>query len=80
MEAHSLNDDPREILSVLETSELGKPMLLNIKTNRIFWHAGAGIDDPNIFDRHKKYIDYFGNTYSKDAEEIVRETWKKHLR
>jgi TPP-dependent pyruvate/acetoin dehydrogenase alpha subunit len=80
MEAHSLNDDPREILNVLETSELGKPMLLNIKTNRIFWHAGAGIDDPNIFDRHKKYIDYFGNTYSKDAEEIVRETWKKHLR
>ena len=30
-----------------------KPTLLNINTNRLYWHSGAGKDSDNIFDRYK---------------------------
>ena len=30
-----------------------EPMLLNINTNRIFWHSGAGKDSDDIFDRYQ---------------------------
>ena len=29
-------------------------MLLNINTNRLFWHSGAGIDSDKIFDRYER--------------------------
>ena len=32
------------------------PHLFNIKTNRLFWHAGAGIDSEEIPDQHKHWI------------------------
>lgn len=79
MNAYTLDDDPETLTKVIEDSKTNKPLLLNVTTNRLFWHAGAGIDDPDMFDRHKKYVDYFGDKYTKEAEEIVRETWKKHL-
>ena len=31
-------------------------MLLNINTNRLFWHSGAGIDSDKIFDRYKNIM------------------------
>ena len=80
MNAYNLSDDPKELSEIVRIADKNKPLLLNINTKRLFWHAGAGIDDVNMFDRHKEYVDYFGDKYSKDAEEIVRETWKKHLR
>jgi pyruvate dehydrogenase E1 component alpha subunit len=54
MDAYELNDDPNEIFQILPSS-ITKPLLLNINTNRLFWHAGAGIDSDNIFDRHKDF-------------------------
>ena len=35
-------------------------MLLNIKTNRLFWHSGAGIDSDKIFDRYNNLKNILG--------------------
>ena len=51
--AFDVNDDPLQILNTLQSIKQF-PALLNIKTHRMYWHAGAGIDDPDIFDRHKQ--------------------------
>jgi pyruvate dehydrogenase E1 component alpha subunit len=80
MKGIGCDDDPIKMLEILKTCSTNQPLLLNISTNRKFWHAGAGIDDPNTPDRHKEYTDYIGGQHVKDAEELVREAWIKHLR
>lgn len=77
--ASGLPDDPLLIWNFIESHNLEKPMLLNVSTNRLFWHAGAGIDDPHTFDRHKIYIDKFGTDIVKEAEQRVKEAWSKCL-
>ena len=39
MEGYNLNDDPIDLLKYSETF-FKKPCLLNVNTNRIYWHAG----------------------------------------
>ena len=70
MKAFDIDDDPQDILSCLDFEEgiFAEPMLLNIKTNRMFWHAGAGIDDPDIFDRHKSFGEAFTSDYREDIQ------------
>ena len=77
--ASGLPDDPLMIWNFIESHNMEKPMLLNVTTNRLFWHAGAGIDDPHTFDRHKIYIDKFGTDIVKEAEKRVKEAWSKCL-
>jgi TPP-dependent pyruvate/acetoin dehydrogenase alpha subunit len=77
--AFGLPDDPLMIWNFIESHNMEKPMLLNVTTNRLFWHAGAGIDDPHTFDRHKIYIDKFGTDIVKEAEQRVKEAWSKCL-
>jgi len=77
--ASGLPDDPLMIWNFIESHNMEKPMLLNVTTNRLFWHAGAGIDDPHTFDRHKIYIDKFGIDIVKEAEQRVKEAWSKCL-
>ena len=77
--ASGLPDDPLMIWNFIESHNMEKPMLLNVATNRLFWHAGAGIDDPHTFDRHKIYIDKFGTDIVKEAEQRVKEAWSKCL-
>ena len=43
MESHDISDDPQEIINACE-GLFDRPKLLNIRTNRKFWHAGAGTD------------------------------------
>ena len=45
IESYNINDDPNEILEIFNKKTFDNPKLLNINTNRKFWHAGAGIDD-----------------------------------
>jgi hypothetical protein len=52
MKGFEINDDPKKI-SNYKKYFFKEPMLLNINTNRLFWHSGAGQDDPNVFDRYK---------------------------
>ncbi|MGA1047674.1 MAG: thiamine pyrophosphate-dependent enzyme [Minisyncoccia bacterium] len=80
MTAHDINDDPNEIIPALK-GIFEKPILLNIKTNRMFWHAGAGIDDPNIFDRHKEFAKNLDTSYVKytdfENSNLVRLLWNQ---
>jgi len=85
MKAYDINDDPEEILNCLDTEKgiFSEPMLLNINTNRMFWHAGAGIDDPDIFDRHKSFGENFDSEYRLTVKNkynnLVSKVWKQYL-
>ena len=48
----TLNDNPTNIQKYSKYF-FKKPCLLNINTNRIYWHAGAGKDSEKTFDRFK---------------------------
>ena len=48
----TLNDNPTNIQKYSKYF-FKKPLLLNINTNRIYWHAGAGKDSEKTFDRFK---------------------------
>ena len=80
MKAFDFTDDPKHMWSYLVNCGVDEPVLFNIRTNRLFWHAGAGIDDPNILDTHKSYVHYFGDKHQKEATEMVKEAWSKCLR
>ena len=76
-----ITDFPPDIYNCLG-DVFRKPLLLNINTIRKYWHAGAGIDDPNVFDRYEDEMNKLGD----DAKEIhesnrklVRELWQKQL-
>ena len=59
-----------------------EPMLLNINTHRKFWHAGAGIDDKNIFDRYEHEMRLLGQSafdVHNYYEEQVRNKWQQQL-
>ena len=69
--AFDCQDDPKEIMKLVNSELINQPCLFNVNTNRIFWHAGAGIDNPEIQDRHKQYTNIFGDKseiYSKKKE------------
>ena len=51
MDGYQINDNPSNIYN-LKNKFFKKPMLLNINTNRLFWHAGAGQDSDKTFDRY----------------------------
>jgi pyruvate dehydrogenase E1 component alpha subunit len=85
MKSFDVDDDPEQILACLgDSSNLFKePMLLNIRTNRLFWHAGAGIDSTEIFDRHKAFAERFTSDYRSSVlqknTETVEKIWQTHL-
>ncbi len=58
------------------------PALLNVHTKRLRWHAGAGTDDPNTFDRHTEVVKYLPRDYTakvtQDNETLVRKAWQRH--
>ena len=51
MRGYDLNDNPKKYTNI-KNIFLKEPMLLNINTNGLFWHAGAGKDSDEIFDRY----------------------------
>lgn len=59
-----------------------KPTLLNINTNRLFWHSGAGKDSDKTFDRYKSEIKKMGNIGKQIDLKIKKKIdnlWKKQL-
>ena len=82
MSAFNINDDPEEIVAALD-GVFTKPILLNVKTNRMFWHAGAGIDDPDIFDRHIAVGNKLDKAYVTQSDtnnrNLVRILWNQAL-
>lgn len=81
MKGLQTTDDPEAIKNCLKQVFDG-PMLLNVNTNRKFWHSGAGIDDPNVFDRYESEMNNLGTPAQKIHEQSknwVREAWQKQL-
>ena len=81
MHAVNIKDDPLEIQTAL-TNVFEYPMLLNINTNRKFWHSGAGIDDPNTFDRYKKEMSEIGTeaiNIDKFFKGKIDKIWQQQL-
>lgn len=72
LQAADVNDNPIEIYNKLKNYKFNKPFLINIKTNRLYWHSGAGKDRPNVFDRLNSEIKDIG----KIAEEIHQKNFK----
>lgn len=80
--AFDVKDDPLQIYKVLKNIIFKKPILINIHTNRLYWHAGAGKDDYKTFDRHKDQIRKLGKTalsLDKSINEKIKKLWKKNL-
>lgn len=89
MQAFDVNDDPEEIINCLtpwlsDNRLFSEPILLNVRTNRLFWHAGAGIDSQETFDRHKAFGKRFEESYRQhifqSANTLVSETWNRNLK
>ena len=81
MKAYDIEDDPMVLLE--NSNEIFKePVLLNIRTNRKYWHAGPGIDDENIFDRYENEMNILGQEafdIDQKMQEKVRVLWQKQL-
>lgn len=82
VDAYNISDDPGDIDLALD-GVFEKPMLLNINTIRKYWHAGAGIDDPEVFDRYEYEMDELG-ARAKVLHDInkksVEDLWQKQLK
>ena len=77
----NITDDPSQIMKY-KTYFFKKPTLLNINTNRLFWHSGAGKDSDKIFDRYKSELKKIGSEGKKIDLEIkkkIDDLWKKQL-
>ncbi len=59
-----------------------QPCLININTNRIYWHAGAGKDSEKTFDRYKsekKILGSRANLIDYKNKKLIKNLWQKHL-
>jgi TPP-dependent pyruvate/acetoin dehydrogenase alpha subunit len=80
IEAYEFKDDPVLIYKNLKNYSFNKPRILNIHTNRLYWHTGAGIDDNKIFDRLKYEIKKngkIGNMLNIKALNKIKNIFKK---
>ena len=79
MKGFNISDDPIEILKY-QKYFFKEPMLLNVNTNRLFWHSGAGIDSNKIFDRYKNLMKKIGKksfSYDKKINQLIKKKWQK---
>lgn len=58
-----------------------RPILLNVLTNRLYFHAGAGMDDKDTRDRYKIILDEHQEFVSIDQEmkKMVNDVWQSAL-
>ena len=55
---------------------------MNINTVRKYWHAGAGIDDENVFDRYESEMTILGDDTVNVHEinkKLVEKLWQRQL-
>ncbi len=71
IDSFDTKDDPEKIFKVLKSYKFKKPLIVNIHTNRLYWHTGAGVDDENVFDRLKDEK----NKLDKDGEKVFNKTY-----
>ena len=81
LEGYDIKDDPREIEKHSKFF-FKKPILLNINTNRIYWHAGGGMDSNKIFDRfenEKKILGIEAIKINEYYKKNIEKLWKLQL-
>ena len=82
VEAYDIDDNPRLIIKALK-NVFKKPLLLNIRTNRYFWHAGAGIDNKNQKTQHDSFSKFFKQSDIEKFEikykKKIKKAWDKCL-
>ena len=81
MESYNIDDDP---VNLLKNSKnfFKKPCLLNINTHRIYWHAGAGKDSEDTFDRYKNEKKLLGEPAKEldiKIQKEMKDLWKRQL-
>ena len=74
-----VSDDPEVLWKMFSEHNIDCPVLFNIKTNRLFWHAGAGIDSEEIPDQHKHWIKIEGEDIFNNERKRVKRVWNKCL-
>jgi len=82
MKSVNITDDPNQILKYKKYF-FKQPFLMNIKTTRLFWHAGAGEDNYKRFDRYlsyKKKLGYKGEIIDKENMIYIKNLWAKQLK
>ena len=65
----------------LKKSLFKKPTLVNIHTQRIFWHAGAGKDKEKAFDRYlqqKKLLGRKADLLDEKIKKRMKLLWEKN--
>ena len=81
MKGFEINDDPASFLKYKKFF-FKEPMLLNVKTNRLFWHSGAGIDSDKTFDRYiqlKRQLGKKANEFENKIKIKMKKLWLKTL-
>jgi pyruvate dehydrogenase E1 component alpha subunit len=80
VEAYDISDDPETINSHL-INVFDGPLLLNVRTVRKYWHAGAGIDG-EYFDRYewlKKTANFNTANIDEENKNKVESLWQSRL-
>ena len=81
LEGYEIKDNPKEIEKYSKLF-FKKPTLLNINTNRIYWHAGGGKDKNKNFDRfklEKKILGVQAKKINNMHETYIKKLWKLQL-
>jgi TPP-dependent pyruvate/acetoin dehydrogenase alpha subunit len=81
MKGLQTSDDPLVLRQYLETA-FKEPMLLNVNTNRLYWHSGAGKDSDDTFDRYKHEMGLLGDEaleIDNECRKEVEKIWEKQL-
>ena len=81
MKGFNCDDNPMNIYKYSKFF-FKQPCLLNINTNRIYWHAGAGKDSEKTFDRYKsekKILGTRADLIDYKTKRLIKNLWKKHL-
>jgi pyruvate dehydrogenase E1 component alpha subunit len=81
IKAFNISDDPLVINMHLKDYNFEGPMLLNINTNRKYWHSGAGQDEDN-FDRYENELKALGeeaNQIDLENKQLVEKLWQQQL-
>ena len=81
--AYDIKDEPKQIYKVLAKNIFKEPLLINVHTNRIYWHAGAGRDNYKVFDRLESEIKILGpqgRIIDQQIKKKIKKLWVKHLK
>ena len=81
LKGYNISDNPNEIMKY-KSILFKEPVLLNIETNRLFWHSGAGKDSESIFDRYKHELKKFGNKGREidlSSRNKIKKLWQRQL-